>query len=89
LAGTGLGVTQDIFSRGQASAAGQAQQGMGMASNIGNLLANQGQALGQGMIARGGVARNTFGDLIGIAQGAANMGFNPFGGAKAPLMRTG
>jgi hypothetical protein len=85
LAGTGLGVTQDIFSRGQASAAGQAQQGMGMASNIGNLLANQGQALGQGMIARGNVARNTFGDLVGIAKGAASMGgmggpknFDPF-----------
>jgi len=76
---------------GQASAAGQASAGMQSASNIGNLLGNQGQALGQGMIARGNVARNTFGDLLGIAQGAANMGFNPFGGAKPPtgLIRTG
>jgi hypothetical protein len=75
---------------GQASAAGQASQGMQLASNIGNLYGNQGQALGQGMIARGGVARNTIGDLLGIAQGAASMGFNPFGGAKPTgLMRTG
>ena len=64
---------------GQASAAGQASAGMQSASNISNLLGNQGQALGQGMIARGNVARNTFGDLVGIAQGVANMGYKPFG----------
>lgn len=53
---------------GQAAAAGQAAQGMSSASNIANLLANQGTAIAGGQIAKGGVARQTFGDMLGIAK---------------------
>lgn len=55
-----------ISQLGQASAAGQASQGMAMASNIGNLLQNQGQALAGGIIGEGNIARNTFGDLLSL-----------------------
>ena len=71
LSGTGLGVTQDIFSRGQASAAGQAAQGMTSASNIANLLANRGQAIAGGQVAAGGTARQTFGDILSIGKAAS------------------
>ena len=57
-----------LSSLGQASAAGQAAQGMQSASNIANLLANQGQAIAGGQMARGGVARQTFGDILGAAK---------------------
>jgi len=57
-----------ISQLGQASAAGQASQGMAMASNIGNLLQNQGQALAGGIIGEGNIARNTFGDILNIAK---------------------
>lgn len=60
-----------ISSLGQASATGQAAQGMQSASNIANLLANQGQAIAGGQMARGGVARQTFGDILGIAKTVA------------------
>lgn len=60
-----------IAQMGQASAAGQASAGMQSASNIGNLLGNQGSALAGGAMARGGVARQAFGDLLGIGKAAA------------------
>lgn len=60
-----------ISQLGQASAAGQASQGMAMASNIGNLLQNQGQALAGGIIGEGNIARNTFGDVLNIGKMAA------------------
>lgn len=60
-----------LSSLGQASAAGQAAQGMQSASNIANLLANQGQAIAGGQMARGGVARQTFGDILGVAKTVA------------------
>lgn len=53
---------------GQAAAAGQAAQGMSSASNIANLLANQGAAIAGGQIAKDGIARQTFGDMLGIAK---------------------
>lgn len=56
---------------GQASAAGQASQGMESASNIANLLANQGAAIAGGQLARGNVARQSFGDVMNIAQTGA------------------
>lgn len=56
---------------GQASAAGQATAGMQSASDVANLLANRGAALAGGQIAQGGVARQTFGDILGIAKTAA------------------
>jgi len=49
-AGTGLGVTTQLAGMGQSSAAMQGQGGMGMASNIGNLLAQQGQAQAGGTL---------------------------------------
>jgi hypothetical protein len=71
IAGAGLGVTGDIFSKGQASATGQAAAGLQSASDIGNLLANQAAATAGGQIARGNVARTTVGDILGIAKTAA------------------
>ena len=71
LSATGLGVTSDIFSRGQASAAGQAAQGMTSASNVANLLANRGQAIAGGQVAAGSIPRQTFGDILGIGKVAS------------------
>ena len=65
---------------GQASAAGQAEQGMQSASNIANLLGNQGAAIAGGQMAKGGVARQAFGDLLAIG-GAAAGAFGGGGGA--------
>lgn len=56
---------------GQASAAGQAEQGMASADSISNLLANQGAATAGGQIARGNVNRQAFGDLLSIGKAAA------------------
>jgi hypothetical protein len=72
IAGAGLGVTGDLVSLGQASAAGQAASGMESASNIGNLLANQGQAIAGGQLAKGGVARQSFGDLLSLGKLASS-----------------
>lgn len=74
IAGTGLGVTTNLFNTGQASAAGQAGAGMQSASNVGNLLANQAQAIAGGQVARGNVGRQTFGDLLSIGTMAAGLG---------------
>lgn len=60
-----------LSSMGQASAAGQAASGLTSASNISNLLANQGAALAGSQMAKGGVTRQTFGDMLGIAKAAA------------------
>lgn len=56
---------------GQASAAGQASSGMQSASNIGNLLGNQGAAIAGGQMAMGNVNRRAFGDLLQIGKVAA------------------
>lgn len=56
---------------GQASATGQAAQGMESASNIANLLANQGAAIAGGQVAKGNVARQSFGDLLNIGKTVA------------------
>lgn len=58
----------DLTSLGQASAAGQAASGMTSASNIGNLLANQGAAIAGGQVARGNVTRQAFSDGLNIAK---------------------
>jgi len=60
-----------LSAMGQASATGQAQQGINSASNIGNLLANQGQAIAGGQVAAGNVTRQTFCDLLSLAKTAA------------------
>jgi hypothetical protein len=57
---------------GQASAGNQAMMGQSMASNIGNLLGQQGSALAGGQLAQGSVAKQTFGDMLkigGVASG--------------------
>jgi hypothetical protein len=62
---------------GQAAASGQASQGMQSASNIANLLSNQGAALAGGQLALGNIPRQTFGDILNItktAMGAAVAG---------------
>lgn len=60
-----------LSTMGQASAAGQASSGLESASNIGNLLANQGAAIAGGQIARGGIPRQAFGDLLNIGKTVA------------------
>lgn len=64
-----------LATMGQASAAGQASGGMQSASNVGNLLANQAQAIAGGQMARGGLQRQVFGDILGIAKTAIAAGF--------------
>lgn len=60
---------------GQASAAGQASAGMQSASSIADLLAQQGAAQAGGVLAQGSVARQTFKDMLDIANtGAKAMG---------------
>ncbi|MCE2686875.1 MAG: hypothetical protein LW839_08575 [Cryomorphaceae bacterium] len=56
-----------ITSLGQASAAGQAGAGMQSAGAIANLLAQQGAAQAGGIMAKGGLQKNVFGDLMSIA----------------------
>jgi hypothetical protein len=60
-----------LAAMGQASAAGQAGAGMQSAGNVGNLLANQAQATAGGQMARGGMQRQVFGDILGLAKAAA------------------
>ncbi len=81
IAGTGLGVTTNLFNTGQASAAGQAGAGIESASNVGNLLANQAQAIAGGQMARGGLQRQVFGDILAI--GSMLTGGGGFGKAGA------
>jgi hypothetical protein len=50
MAGTGLGLTQNLISGGQAAAGGVGNAGGAMASNVGNLLAQQGAAQAGGIL---------------------------------------
>lgn len=50
LAGTGLGVTERLATMGQSAAGLQGQSGINVGSNIGNLLAQQGQAQAGGTL---------------------------------------
>jgi hypothetical protein len=61
-----------LTSLGQASAAGQAAGGMGLASNISNLYGQQGNALAAGALQRGDIAAQS-----ALARGQANA--NMFG----------
>jgi hypothetical protein len=56
---------------GQASAAGQAAAGMESATAISNLLGQAGAARAGGIMGRGGVARQTFGDILSIVKVAS------------------
>lgn len=63
-----------IAQLGQASAAGQAAQGMGMATNIGSLLEQQGAARAGGALASGNMAGNALGNALNIGSTLLNMG---------------
>ena len=85
IAGAGLGVTGDLVSLGQASAAGQGAQAGTLGANVANLLAQQGAATAGGQLARGAVPGQTFGQLLqlGGAVAGAMGGFGGGGGAAA------
>lgn len=85
IAGAGLGVTGDLVSLGQASAAGQGAQAGTMGANVANLLAQQGAATAGGQLARGAVPGQTFGQLLQIGGTVAGAmgGFGGGGGAGA------
>lgn len=56
---------------GQAAASGQAASGMQSAAAIGDLLAQQGAAISGGLMAKGGLSRQVFSDMLSIAQAGA------------------
>jgi hypothetical protein len=60
-----------LSTMGQASATGQASAGQQTGVNVANLLANQGQAIAGGQVARGNVGRQAFGDILDIGKIAA------------------
>lgn len=73
-----------LTSLGQASAAGQAGAGMQSAGAIGNLLAQRGAAIAGGQLAKGGVARQAFGDALKIGGTIVGLGgFGGFGGGAS------
>lgn len=72
LAQGGLGSAQNIGG-----------QGMGMASNIGNLLGQAGAARAGGIMAGGSVPRQSFGDLLALGTMAMSMFGGAGGGAGA------
>ena len=69
----GTGMSQNLASLGQASAAGQAAQGMNMASNIGTALQNAGQAQAQAALTSGAAQANMWGDIAGSVGTVAMM----------------
>lgn len=73
---------------GQNAAAGQAAAGTALGANVSGLLGQQGAATAGGQIARGNVARQSFGDLLqvgGTIAGAMG-GFGGMGaGGGAPM----
>ena len=60
-----------LTSIGQASATGQAAQGMTFGTNVANSLANAAAARAGGIISQGGAQRQAFGDLLKIGSVAA------------------
>lgn len=67
-----------ISQLGQASAAGQAAQGMQSAGAIGNLLSQQGAAIAGGQLAKGQQMQNTLKTIGGLAGIAGGLGWKPF-----------
>jgi hypothetical protein len=78
LTALGQGTTQNLTTLGQASAAGQAAQGLQSGANIANLLGQQGAATAGGQLAQGSVVGNTFGTLANL--GGAFVGAGGFPG---------
>ena len=83
LAGAGLGLTQNLISGGQAAAGGVGSAGGAMASNVGNLLAQQGAAQAGGILGQAA----PWAQLAGMpAQiGGYVLGRGLFGGAGGGL----
>jgi len=92
-AGTGLGVTEQLYRGGQASAANQASAAGTMGANVANLLGQQGAAQAGGALGRGAAFGQLFqvpGQLAGyqLATGR-NMFGNLFGGTQnSPMVPT-
>ncbi len=87
IAGAGLGVTGNLASMGQASAAGQGGQGAAAAANIAALLGQQGAATAGGQLAAGSVPGQTFGQLLKIGSTIAGAGgFGGFGSSALPTI---
>jgi len=77
----GAGMTQNLAKLGQASAAGQAAQGMEMASNIGNLNMAAGDARAQAALMSGQANANMWGNVagsVGQLGVLGMMGYGPF-----------
>ena len=79
----GGNAAQNLATMGQASAAGQGAAGMNMASNIGNLNAQTGQAQAQAQLARGQAWGNVAGS-VGYLGGLGAMGYGPFATTATP-----
>lgn len=85
LAGAGLGIESDLYTMGQAAAGKQAAQGANMATNIGNLLTQQGQAQAGSALAAGQARANLYNipsQALGMAYGLGMFGG---GGTPAPI----
>lgn len=63
-----------LASMGQSTAVGQGAAGQNMATNIGNLLAQQGAAQAGGALAAGNANRQAFGDLLNIGSSVLSIG---------------
>ena len=77
-AGTSLDISDRLAAMGQAAAAGQAAAGMGSAGSIGTLLGQAGAARAGGIMGKGSIVGQTFGDMLsiaGAATGAKKSGF--------------
>jgi hypothetical protein len=70
-----------LSTMGQNAAAGQAAAGQTLGANVANLFGQQGAATAGGQLARGSIARQTFGDILQIGGTIAGMG--KFGGGGA------
>jgi hypothetical protein len=87
LAGTGLNITSALAGGGQGAAAQTGQFGANMASNVGNLLAQQGAAQAGGVLAGAAPFANLAalpGQLVGLN---LSTGGSLFGGGRAPAPR--
>lgn len=88
-AGTGLGVSEQLYRGGQASAVGQASQAAALGSNIANLLGQQAAARAGGELAQA----QAFGQLLNVPAQIAGIqygrgGGGGFGGVQASFAQT-
>ena len=88
-AGAGLGVTEQLYRGGQASATGQASQAQATGANVANLLGQQGAAQAGGQLS----AAAPFANLLNMPAQLAGINYartgqfgfgNLFGGSSAP-----